>query len=269
MDIDLLAGMVRDLVLEHDEVALPGVGTFVAEFVGASFSEKGFVVNPPYRRLAFRQREGDGDLLVSFYAQSNGLEKDRARKVLVDFLSEMREVLKQRKVIVFPGLGRLRATKENLFFFVPDEGLNIYPEGFGLEAVSLKRHGDEDAPDGRDVQSAVSSPSWNADFTSSAAPSQAGRDVREAESTPSGNASLTPSAVPDAPSTEHSVAPAAETKPRRRLPAAVRAAIIVAAVAVVFLAALAILGRVAPDFVDKLLYTPAERELLRLEIPNL
>ena len=121
MDIDLLAGMVRNLVLEHDEVALPGVGTFVAEFVGASFSEKGFVVNPPYRRLAFRQREGDGDLLVSFYAQSNGLEKDRARKVLVDFLSEMREVLKQRKVIVFPGLGRLRATKENLFFFVPPQ----------------------------------------------------------------------------------------------------------------------------------------------------
>ena len=37
MDIDLLAKMIRDVVLEKDEVALPGLGVFVAEFVPASF----------------------------------------------------------------------------------------------------------------------------------------------------------------------------------------------------------------------------------------
>ena len=54
MDIDLLAKMVGELILEHDEVALPGVGTFVAELVGASFSDKGFTINPPYRKLSLR-----------------------------------------------------------------------------------------------------------------------------------------------------------------------------------------------------------------------
>ena len=140
MDIDLLAKMVGELILEHDEVALPGVGTFVAELVGASFSDKGFTINPPYRKLSFRQREGDGDLLVDFYARTNSLEKSTAEDILTRFLSEMKEILKTRKYIVFPGLGRLRATRENLFFFVPDEDLNIYPEGFGLERVSLKSH---------------------------------------------------------------------------------------------------------------------------------
>ena len=57
---------------------------------------------------------------------------------IADFLSEMKEVLKQKKSIVFPGLGRLRSTKENNFFFVADEDLDIYPEGFGLEPISLK-----------------------------------------------------------------------------------------------------------------------------------
>ena len=140
MDIDLLAKMVGELILENDEVALPGVGTFVAELVGASFSDKGFVINPPYRKLSFRQREGDGDLLVDFYARTNSLDKSVASDILTKYLSEMKEVLKAKKYIIFPGLGRLRATRENLFFFVPDENLNIYPEGFALEPVSLKSH---------------------------------------------------------------------------------------------------------------------------------
>ena len=140
MDIDLLAKMVGELILENDEVALPGVGTFVAELIGASFSDKGFVINPPYRKLSFRQREGDGDLLIDFYARTNSLDKSVASDILTKYLSEMKEVLKTKKYIIFPGLGRLRATRENLFFFVPDENLNIYPEGFALEPVSLKSH---------------------------------------------------------------------------------------------------------------------------------
>ena len=51
---------------------------------------------------------------------------------------EMKQVLKERKIILLPGLGRLRATKENNFFFVPEEDLDIYPDGFALKPVSLK-----------------------------------------------------------------------------------------------------------------------------------
>lgn len=140
MDIDLLSKMVYDLILENDRVALPGVGCFVAEIVPASFSDKGYTINPPYRRLSFRTRPDDGELLVGLYSKSNGIPAEDARRILVDFLSEMKEVLLSRKVIVFPGLGRLRATRENNIFFVADEALDIYPEGFGLQSLSLKTH---------------------------------------------------------------------------------------------------------------------------------
>ena len=56
MDIDLLSKMVRQLILEHDKVFLPGLGAFVAEIVPSTFSDKGYTVNPPYRRLSFRIR---------------------------------------------------------------------------------------------------------------------------------------------------------------------------------------------------------------------
>ena len=141
MDIDLLSKMVKELILDNDEVSLPGVGSFVAELVPSSFSDKGYTINPPYKRLSFRKKADASDnVLIDFYAKSNNVDKETASKIVIDFLSEMQKVLELRKSIVFPGLGKLRATKENVFFFVADEDLDIYPEGFGLEPISLKTH---------------------------------------------------------------------------------------------------------------------------------
>lgn len=141
MDIDLLSRMVKELILDNDEVSLPGVGSFVAELVPSSFSDKGYTINPPYKRLSFRKKADASDnVLIDFYAKSNNVDKETASKIVIDFLSEMQKVLELRKSIVFPGLGKLRATKENIFFFVADEDLDIYPEGFGLEPISLKTH---------------------------------------------------------------------------------------------------------------------------------
>lgn len=140
MDIDLLSKMVKELILDRDRVVLPGLGAFVAEIVPSTFSDKGYTINPPYRRLFFRSRPDEGDDLISFYASSNNVELDIADRIIKDFVRELKGVLHDKKTVVFPGLGRLRATKENHVFFVADESLDIYPDGFGLEPISLKTH---------------------------------------------------------------------------------------------------------------------------------
>ena len=141
MDIDLLAKMVKEAILDNDTVTLPGVGCFVAELMPSTFSDKGYTIHPPYRRLYFSPRQGSDNHLAALYARDNeGVDLETATRILAEFLSEMKEVLKVRKTVVFPGLGRLRATRENHFFFVADEDLDIYPEGLGLAPVSLKTH---------------------------------------------------------------------------------------------------------------------------------
>lgn len=152
MDVELLSKMVGQIILDKDAVTLPGVGTFFAEVVPSTFSDKGYTINPPYRRLSFRQREEGDDSLVDLYARSNGIDAQAARSILTSFLSGLKEELLQKKTVVLPGLGRLRATRENHLFFVPDEDLNIYPDGFGLASVSLKTH--EETED--EVASAIS-----------------------------------------------------------------------------------------------------------------
>ena len=138
MDVTLLSTMISELITDHDMVGLPGLGTFVAEVVPATFSDKGYTINPPYRRLSFHPSRSEDTLLIDFYAASNGISKEAAALYLKQFLAEMKTVLKERKTIALPGLGRLRATVENNFFFVPDPDLDIYPDGFGLEPLSLK-----------------------------------------------------------------------------------------------------------------------------------
>ena len=141
MDIDLLAKMVKETILDNDTVTLPGVGCFVAELMPSTFSDKGYTIHPPYRRLYFSPRQGSDNHLAALYARDNeGVDLETATRILAEFLSDMKEVLKVRKTVVFPGLGRLRATRENHFFFVADEDLDIYPEGLGLAPVSLKTH---------------------------------------------------------------------------------------------------------------------------------
>ena len=152
MDIDLFSDIVKNLVIDNDEVAIPGLGTFVSELMPSSFSDKGYTINPPYRRLSFRQRWNEADtLLFDFYRKTNDTDEAASEKILSDFIAGLKETLQTRKAVQLPGLGRLRATKENTFFFIAEEDLDIYPYGFGLEPVSLKTH--EETPE--EVSTAV------------------------------------------------------------------------------------------------------------------
>jgi len=251
MDIDILARLVGELVMDRDEVELPGVGTFVAETVPAQFSDRGFTINPPYRKLSFRQRElGDMALLDSYAAACEG-DASVARRELSDFLLELREVLKEKKTVVFPGLGRLRATRENHFFFVPDEQLDIYPEGFALESLSLKFHS---APDAGILDELVAAVTPVADKPAETPAESLTEPVQE-------TAPETAAETPAEPVAVHSEREAA---PRRRGAGArvFRAFAMAVAACALLLGFLALFGRVAPDAVDHLLYNKQELAII-------
>ena len=78
MDISLLSKMIGELLLDHEEVGLPGLGAFMAEMVPASFSDKGYTINPPYRRVTFLPSRSEDDSLVELYSRSNNIDYDQA-----------------------------------------------------------------------------------------------------------------------------------------------------------------------------------------------
>ena len=288
MDIDLLARMVKELIISHDQVGLPGVGTFVAEMVPASFSDKGYTINPPYRRLSFYPSRLEDTLLIDFYAVSNQLDPETARTYITQYLAELKSVLQERKSIILPGLGRLRATKENALFFVADEGLDIYPAGVGLRPVSLKSHVLEEEPVVIDVPPPVSGrevepiPQPVIEAEPEEIPEEAPEEVPEPvpveEVTPAEEIpeeiseerlepvpveEIVPEEEPE-PEPEPESVPEPEPEPEKRKRARwiVPTLVSVLAVAVVALATFIILAQVAPDFIDSLLYTPEELQII-------
>lgn len=275
MDIDLFADMVRNLILDNDEVTLPGLGTFVSELVPSSFSDKGYTINPPYRRLSFRQRGNDGDtMLADFYSRANGTDIAASARILSDFISGLKETLVTKKVVVFPGLGRLRATKENAFFFIPDEDLDIYPYGVGLEPVSLKTHEEipvaEEVLVADEVPAAVEIPATVPE--PAPVPEPAVEPSLEPVAGPAAELAAEPAAVPSTepaaePSVEPVVEPVASPAPdqgadRKALRKILVASACLIGAAAVLLGIFLLLSRTAPDFIDSILYTPEELRII-------
>lgn len=331
MDIDLLSKIVKELILDNDEVALPGIGSFIAEIVPSVFSDKGYTINPPYRRLSFRQKgSGDENMVIDFYARCNNIDTPTASRIIREFLEEMRRVLETKKSIVFPGLGKLRATKENYFFFVADEDLDIYPEGFGLEPISLKTHEETPAEVSATMAAlrsilnpeeaeTVTAETAEAEETTTA---QAEANIEEVEAnvnesateevnapaeptsdnaTPSGdnpvnvndlaaNAETVENAGPaENTKSEPAEVPMTDNKSGATMPATTTTStattahatsqkpagsktwqvikwtvIILVILAVTALLTFIILAHIAPDFIDTILYTPEELEILNL-----
>lgn len=142
MDIALFSKIVKGLLSDNDRVAIPGLGTFVAEDVPASFSDRGFTINPPYRTVSFLGGGADDGMLVRFYALSNKLELPQAEQVVNDFIAGMRAELETSKAVVLPLFGRIRLIGQGRMIFVQDENLEIFPHLDYLEPVSLKSLGE-------------------------------------------------------------------------------------------------------------------------------
>lgn len=320
MDIDLFSKMIKELILDSDRVVLPGLGCFVAEMVPATFSDKGYTINPPYRRLSFRSKPDADDALMNFYAESNGLDRDVACRILGDFIAELRTVIFTKKLVVLPGLGRLRATKENNIFFIADEDLDIYPAGFGLEPISLKTHQEtrqevieavaglrsilddapvqENVPEAELVAAVDSEPVVESEPATEPEPTVEPVPVVELEQTvepvveheqtiepepvvepepveePFVKGADVPDENPPAPEVietetvpevmgetmlEFATEPAGRKTCRKK---ALLAFGIPAAIAVILLVAFIVAARVAPEWIDSLLYTPEELEII-------
>lgn len=307
MDIDLLSKMVKELILDNDRVVLPGLGCFVAEMVPSTFSDKGYTINPPYRRLYFRSRPDQGDALTRLYAEGNGVEMEIADKIITDFVAELKGVLFSKKTVIFPGLGRLRATKENAVFFVADEDLDIYPAGFGLEPVSLKTHQEsaaevsaavvglkhileepEPQPESQPEPVLETEPISVQEPESVAEPEPIPVSEPESESVVEINPEsvVEPEPVPEAePEAELEAEPEEElpqpddvaveygcpydvyeekpaAKPRKALKKTLIAILVIIIVAAVLLGAYLAVAKFAPEWLDTILYTKEELEIL-------
>ena len=210
MDSVLFSKILRQMLSSHTRISLPGLGEFFVLQIGASLSDRGFTINPPYKKLAFRQSDSGDTLLAEFIASSNRVDLSTAKRVVADYVEGLSRQLQSERSVWFEGLGRLLLSRTGDLFFVQDADARIFPDSDCLEAISMRNL-------------SVASP---ADATAPATPASSASVASESPATPAAASSAATPAAPAAassaatPATPDAAATVASESPASPAPAA-------------------------------------------------
>lgn len=247
MTIESFTSCLEEFIMEHDRLLVPGLGAFTAGLQAATISDNGFTINPPYRKLEFIYGEdlgiGENEQYDYLYSIKEKMDLEKVREELAEIISEIKREVEANSLVELPGLGKLRSLGDGHLFFVMDKDAQIYPEGFALSSVSLKNR-----VSGIPEVAAAFAERHNEAETS-----------ETAEVTVTAETSET---AEEAVSNEQKVADGLARK-KKKMPVGVKVILWLLGIALLLLAGFMALAYFCPDFIDTLLYSPDEIELLK------
>lgn len=241
MTIESFTSCLEEFIMEHDRLLVPGLGAFTAGLQAATISDNGFSINPPYRKLEFIYGEdlgiGENEQYDYLYSIKEKMDLEKVREELAEIISEIKREVEANSLVELPGLGKLRSLGDGHLFFVMDKDAQIYPEGFALSSVSLKNR----VSGIPEVVAAVA------------------ERHNEAETSETAETTVTAEeAVSKEPKTADGLA-----RKKKKMPVVVKVILWLLGIALLLLAGFMALAYFCPDFIDTLLYSPDEIELLK------
>lgn len=241
MTIESFTSCLEEFIMEHDRLLVPGLGAFTAGLQAATISDNGFTINPPYRKLEFIYGEdlgiGENEQYDYLYSIKEKMDLEKVREELAEIISEIKREVGVNSLVELPGLGKLRSLGDGHLFFVMDKDAQIYPEGFALSSVSLKNR----VSGIPEVVAAVA------------------ERPNEAETSETAETTVI---AEGAVSKEQKVADGLARK-KKKMPVVVKVILWLLGIALLLLAGFMALAYFCPDFIDTLLYSPDEIELLK------
>ena len=275
MEIGVFAKCIKELIVENDRVDVPYLGSFTAELMPATYSDRQTTIHPPYRKMSFHKGEvslAEGRLLLDKVRRELGVNLDQAGVELGWCLSRLNSELEGRKRCPLPGLGMMRANARNEFFFVHDDDLDIWPDGIGFEPIAIKMP-KEEMPDqvGHDDQTEtiVETPEPVVEDKPElleAGVGGPGGDFAVSDSQACLDAE-TQNRVEEARVKEEDYVQVGHDEPERRLHWGWIVLIVLAVLLVLFIAASYLFTEQMSPILDRLLYSKEELELLQWRKP--
>lgn len=250
MTIESFTSCLEEFIMEHDRLLVPGLGSFTAGLQAATISDNGFTINPPYRKLEFIYGEdlgiGENEQYDYLYSIKEKMDLEKVREELAEIISEIKREVEANSLVELPGLGKLRSLGDGHLFFVMDKDAQIYPEGFALSSVSLKNRV-SGIPEVVAAPKPVEQPVAATEGHNEAETSETAEPSEPAE---------------EAVSKEQKVADGLARK-KKKMPVVVKVILWLLGIALLLLAGFMALAYFCPDFIDTLLYSPDEIELLK------
>ena len=127
-----------DLLVKHNCVIVPDFGGFVSKRVSSKIDfDKGIIV-PPSKHLLFNKHLTTHDgLLLSAYADQNGLSYVEAEGKLKEMVLSFQKELSSGKELVFPRIGVLKRSTDGFYAFSQDKEFNLLSDAYGLTKLEF------------------------------------------------------------------------------------------------------------------------------------
>ncbi|MFT5167510.1 MAG: hypothetical protein ACI8P3_002748 [Saprospiraceae bacterium] len=128
---------IGQILYERDSLIIPDLGGFVSTYKSATIDHVQGLVHPPSKKLNFNKNLiiNDG-VLINCLVEALNVSTSEAKKAIEDFVGRTIEVLDNREIIVFPGVGRLYKDYENNLRFLQDN-TNYNTAVYGLPALQF------------------------------------------------------------------------------------------------------------------------------------
>ena len=131
-----VAEAISDLLFVRDTVVVPGLGAFVKKAIPAKVNSVANYFAMPSSEISFDSNlREDNDLVVRYVSEKNKISEDEARKLLVKFVSDCFNALKDKKKVVLDGIGILSYDADDLVF-KQDNSFNYNSDAFGLADIT-------------------------------------------------------------------------------------------------------------------------------------
>ncbi len=242
MTLDTFSSLLKEFIIAQDTVAVAGLGKFIVGMQPATISDNGFTINPPYRRLEFVCGESedvsDAQDFEALYASKCEISREQAAQEVKSLVEEVDSLIKKESVVELVGLGRLRTLIGGGVFFIMDRDAQIFPEGFGLESVSLKN------------RPAINLQPEDIPHPAPAVKPEPVESIEQPVAQPTPVESAQPVSEPG-------------KKAKKRLPVGWKIVIWLLVIAALAVVAFVVLMNFFPDVLDRLLYSPQELEIIR------
>ena len=133
-----LSKFISELLLEHDCVTVPGLGSFLGNFKSAHYDLENEKFYPPSKQISFNsQIKANDGLLAKFMSEKSGLNYDDSLKEIHQEVLKITLNLKKESVLL-KDIGELNLNKEENIVFTPFQTKNFLKDSFGLSPIFIK-----------------------------------------------------------------------------------------------------------------------------------
>lgn len=136
-----LSTHIEYMLLSHDEVSVPQLGTFIVRDMSSRRVDEEGIFLPPYRTVSFRWDEQEpGDAFVSSLSKLHNLSHHEARIMCVEYVDELQQTLADEGSVAVGSMGYLlRDDESQEISFMPMQSGIASPAYYGLDVLPFSK----------------------------------------------------------------------------------------------------------------------------------